>query len=334
MEISHTHTTRGNPLTRLSGAQGDIGLSDLDEELRESNMEIVERFYRMFESVYKYIVDLNRYLEDVDEGVYIQMRLEDLLVNDAGKQLLSEAIYLYGVMLTIMDSQIEGPVRERMLISYYRYKGSSEIHSKVPPVPARGIPLPFLIHNLLALTPNCPQALKHSSPQALTPSSNYLVCYLHSTHTSYAAHWFRADAANSRRVSERIFARCATCAGRRAIFLLPLVALPTIRRSSSLDVLPQSLSSAWLLIVCEATIFTIRLRSSPLLSPPLPSSPLLSSPLLSSPLLSSPLIFPPLSKCPRVCPCLLCRDSVCSLETSGRMVMMVMVMVMVTIPNV
>jgi hypothetical protein len=185
---SRTHTTRGIPLTRLSGAQGDIGLSDLDEELRESNMEIVERFYRMFESVYKYIVDLNRYLEDVDEGVYIQMRLEDLLVNDAGKQLLSEAIYLYGVMLTIMDSQIEGPVRERMLISYYRYKGSSEVHSKVPPAPARGIPRPFLIHNLLALTPNCPQALKHSSPQALTPSSNYLVCYLHSTHTSYAAH--------------------------------------------------------------------------------------------------------------------------------------------------
>lgn len=67
----------------------------------------------------------------MDEGVYIQLRLEDLLVNDTGKQLLAEAIYLYGVMLTIMDSQIEGPVRERILIAYYRYKGSSEMHSKV-----------------------------------------------------------------------------------------------------------------------------------------------------------------------------------------------------------
>jgi hypothetical protein len=142
-------------------------------------MEIVERFYRMFESVYKYIVDLNRYLEDVDEGVYIQMRLEDLLVNDAGKQLLSEAIYLYGVMLTIMDSQIEGPVRERMLISYYRYKGSSEIHSKVPPVPARDIPRPYYIRNLLALTRacNCPWALKHPSADALEQESRLLLAF-------------------------------------------------------------------------------------------------------------------------------------------------------------
>lgn len=42
--------------------QGDIGLSDLDEEFRESNLEIVERFYRMFESVFKYVVDLNRWV--------------------------------------------------------------------------------------------------------------------------------------------------------------------------------------------------------------------------------------------------------------------------------
>ena len=36
-------------------------LQDLDEEFRENNIEILSRFYLAFESVHKYIVDLNRY---------------------------------------------------------------------------------------------------------------------------------------------------------------------------------------------------------------------------------------------------------------------------------
>lgn len=36
-------------------------LQDLDEEFRENNIEIVTRFYLAFQSVHKYIVDLNRY---------------------------------------------------------------------------------------------------------------------------------------------------------------------------------------------------------------------------------------------------------------------------------
>jgi len=33
-----------------------------------------------------------------------------------------EALYLYGVMLLVIDQKIEGEVRERMLVSYYRYR--------------------------------------------------------------------------------------------------------------------------------------------------------------------------------------------------------------------
>jgi len=109
----------------------DVELVDLDEEFRESHMELLVRFYRLFESIYKYVKDLTRYLEDVEEGVYIQLRLEDVLASDVGKQLLSESFSLYGLMLTLMDNRIEGPVRERMLICYYRYKGSSDTHSAV-----------------------------------------------------------------------------------------------------------------------------------------------------------------------------------------------------------
>uniref|UniRef100_A0A6I8NTA6 WASH complex subunit 5 n=1 Tax=Ornithorhynchus anatinus TaxID=9258 RepID=A0A6I8NTA6_ORNAN len=99
-------------------------LLDLDEEFRENNIEIVTRFYLAFQSVHKYIVDLNRYLDDLNEGVYIQQTLETVLLNEDGKQLLCEALYLYGVMLMVIDQKIEGEVRERMLVSYYRYSAA------------------------------------------------------------------------------------------------------------------------------------------------------------------------------------------------------------------
>ncbi|MEQ2241911.1 WASH complex subunit 5, partial [Ilyodon furcidens] len=99
-------------------------LQDLDEEFRENNIEILSRFYLAFESVHKYIVDLNRYLDDLHEGVYIQQTLETVLLNGDGKQLLCEALYLYGVILLVIDQKIEGEVRERMLVSYYRYSAA------------------------------------------------------------------------------------------------------------------------------------------------------------------------------------------------------------------
>uniref|UniRef100_A0A8C9L8P7 WASH complex subunit 5 n=1 Tax=Pavo cristatus TaxID=9049 RepID=A0A8C9L8P7_PAVCR len=97
-------------------------LLDLDEEFRENNIEILTRFYLAFQSVHKYIVDLNRYLDDLNEGIYIQQTIETVLLNEDGKQLLCEALYLYGVMLLVIDQKIEGEVRERMLVSYYRYR--------------------------------------------------------------------------------------------------------------------------------------------------------------------------------------------------------------------
>ncbi|ESP05218.1 hypothetical protein LOTGIDRAFT_180993 [Lottia gigantea] len=98
-----------------------VELQDLDEEFSENHIEILTRFYQAFASVHKYVSDLNRYLEDLDEGVYIQQTLESVFLNDDGKQLMCEALYLYGVMLLLIDIKFEGIVRERILVSYYRY---------------------------------------------------------------------------------------------------------------------------------------------------------------------------------------------------------------------
>lgn len=96
-------------------------LQDRDEEFKENYIDILTRFYLAFESVHKYITDLGRYLEDLEEGIYIQQTLETVLGNGDGKQLMCEALFLCGVILLVIDQKIEGIVRERMLVSYYRY---------------------------------------------------------------------------------------------------------------------------------------------------------------------------------------------------------------------
>ncbi len=63
-------------------------LQDLDEEFRENHMDILTRFYRAFQSVHKYISDFNRFLEDLQDGNFIQQTLDTVLHNEDGKQLM------------------------------------------------------------------------------------------------------------------------------------------------------------------------------------------------------------------------------------------------------
>jgi WASH complex subunit strumpellin len=96
-------------------------LQVLDDEFKFNHLEMLTRFYLAFESIHKYIMDLVRFLEDLEEGIYIQQNIETVLFNQDGKQLLAESIYLYGLMLLISDLKFEGSVREKLLIAYVRY---------------------------------------------------------------------------------------------------------------------------------------------------------------------------------------------------------------------
>ncbi|KAJ9467483.1 WASH complex subunit strumpellin-like protein [Diplonema papillatum] len=109
--------------------QKNTVLLERDEEFRETHMDILQRFYQLFESIWKYITDLLRFWEDVREGLYIQQTFESILVNQDGKQLMAESLYLYGVMLLQLDLKIEGKIRERMLISYLRYCGAGNVQN-------------------------------------------------------------------------------------------------------------------------------------------------------------------------------------------------------------
>jgi len=102
-------------------------LIDLDAEVQENFDTIIQRFYVLFESIYLYQADVAKFIADVNEGFYIMHSLEQLLSNTDGSQLLTEVVYLYGIMLLFMDENIPGAVRERMLVSNYRFLGEAKL---------------------------------------------------------------------------------------------------------------------------------------------------------------------------------------------------------------
>ncbi|KOB72206.1 WASH complex subunit strumpellin, partial [Operophtera brumata] len=51
-------------------------LQDLDDELKEKYLELISRFYLLFENIYQYIVDLNLFLEQLNDNAFIQQNME------------------------------------------------------------------------------------------------------------------------------------------------------------------------------------------------------------------------------------------------------------------
>ncbi|KAJ1434034.1 WASH complex, subunit strumpellin [Ochromonadaceae sp. CCMP2298] len=107
----------------------DVNLLDLDQEFQENHQEILARFYKLFESIWKYHQDLAKYVDDVLGGFYIQHSLDNIFEEVEGKQLLCESLYLYGVMLLLMEERIPGHCREKILIAVYRLNGESGLEN-------------------------------------------------------------------------------------------------------------------------------------------------------------------------------------------------------------
>jgi WASH complex subunit strumpellin len=102
-----------------------VSTIEIDEGFRESYMEIIERFFQLFESIYNYYKDFKDFIANVHEGYFIDYNYETLLQNSEAKRLLSEAVYLYGAMLLLQDRLIPALARERLVVCYIRYKGQN-----------------------------------------------------------------------------------------------------------------------------------------------------------------------------------------------------------------
>ncbi len=56
-------------------------LVDLDQEFWENHSSLLGRFYKLFESVHRYLTDFNTYIEELTDGVFVQHTLEGTLVS-------------------------------------------------------------------------------------------------------------------------------------------------------------------------------------------------------------------------------------------------------------
>lgn len=61
--------------------------------MRLNYSDILTRFYLAFESIHKYVTDMNTYVEELEDGVYIQQSLESVMLNEEGKQLMVHYIF-------------------------------------------------------------------------------------------------------------------------------------------------------------------------------------------------------------------------------------------------
>lgn len=107
----------------------NVDLLDIDTEFQETHDDIIIRFYALFESVWRYQNDFAKFIDDVNTGYYIQHAVDDILQDVEGKQLLCEAIYLYGIMLLFLEDRIPGHVREKLLIAAFRSHGETNLNN-------------------------------------------------------------------------------------------------------------------------------------------------------------------------------------------------------------
>ena len=100
-------------------------LLELDESFKESYLEIIQRFYTLFEGIYNYYTNLQGYLMDIKDGKYIEFTWDAILQDKDGKRNMVECVYHYGAMLLLLDRLIPSLARERIVTCYLRYMGSS-----------------------------------------------------------------------------------------------------------------------------------------------------------------------------------------------------------------
>ena len=119
---------KGNNLDKLDDKmKQDKELMDKDEDFRINNIEVIERFFSLFLSIYQYITDWKTLVKQVNEGKFVQHTIDTILANKNIRPLMCESVFSAGVMLLLVDRLIPGPTREKLIISYYRYKGQATI---------------------------------------------------------------------------------------------------------------------------------------------------------------------------------------------------------------
>ncbi|XP_073099938.1 uncharacterized protein [Elaeis guineensis] len=104
-----------------SRIEGNEELEALEDCLRESCSAYMQRFFLLMNGAVIYHLELLKYLNDLQEGLYVQCTLDRVLDNEYGRQLLTESIALFGCMLILTEHCMSGHLREKLLVAHLRH---------------------------------------------------------------------------------------------------------------------------------------------------------------------------------------------------------------------
>eukprot|EP00986_Skeletonema_menzelii_P002865 scaffold837_cov217-Skeletonema_menzelii.AAC.1 len=118
-----TTTTTSRNVEQQQQQEEDI--ATLEREFAINHLPIIQEYYTLFTSIYNYQVELNRFASDLTKGYFIQYTVESVLLDQEGRALLCEAVWLYGVILILLERLLPGPIRERLIIAHFRFCNES-----------------------------------------------------------------------------------------------------------------------------------------------------------------------------------------------------------------
>jgi WASH complex subunit strumpellin len=104
-----------------SSNNNNIPIADLEREFAINHITQIQEYYHLFTSIYNYQYELNTFASNLHKGYYIQYTVESVLLDINGRALLCEAVWLYGVILIMLERLLPGPIRERLVIAYFRF---------------------------------------------------------------------------------------------------------------------------------------------------------------------------------------------------------------------
>ena len=105
----------------------DQELADKDEDFRLNHIDIISRFFSLFQSIFQYIEDWKAFVNQVNSNIFVQHTINTILSNKNMRPLFCESVFNAGIMLILTDRLIPGIIREKLIMSYYRYKGGTTI---------------------------------------------------------------------------------------------------------------------------------------------------------------------------------------------------------------
>jgi WASH complex subunit strumpellin len=119
-----TSTTATNYTITTTTAENNI--IDLEREFAINHRAQLQEYYQLFTSIYNYQLELNLFATNLSKGYYIQYTIESVLLDMEGRMLLCEAVWLYGVILMMLERLLPGPIRERLIIAHFRFCNDDE----------------------------------------------------------------------------------------------------------------------------------------------------------------------------------------------------------------